>query len=95
MHNLMTASEENHNWCQELQRIFINHQATPHSLTGQSPADVVFSGLQYSTRLSVTCSKFQPYSKTGAKTDPERNQSIKQYAGRKYYDASSKVKESD
>ena len=64
MHNmvkvLQTSQKQHLSWLQELQRFLRSYRATPHAMTGRSPAEVVFNGRQYRTRLPAKHSKVQP-----------------------------------
>ena len=90
MHNtvkvLQTSQEQHLNWRQELQRFLQSYRATPHAMTGRSPAVVVFNGCQYRTRLPAKCSKVKPMYHQEIKTrDSARKQAKKNYADKKSY----------
>ena len=83
---LQTSQEQHLNWHQELQRFLRSYRATPHAMTGSSPAEVVLNGRQYHTRLPAKYSKVQPiYHQEIKNRDSARKQAMKDYADKKSY----------
>ena len=52
-----TAQEEKLNWRQELHKFVRAYRATPHPMTKQSPASLLFNGRKYKTRLPTPTNK--------------------------------------
>ena len=48
---VQSAKIENKKWQQEVYKFLRNYRATPHSSTGKSPAEVMFPGRTYRTKL--------------------------------------------
>ena len=48
---LQSAILENKNWKQEIYNFLRNYRATPHTSTDKSPADLMFPGRNYRTRI--------------------------------------------
>ena len=66
-------------------KILRSYRATPHAMTGRSPAEVVFNGRQYRTRLSAKHSKVQPiYHQEIKNRDSARKQAMKDYADKSH-----------
>ena len=55
---LQSSKIERKNWRQELYRFLRNYRATPHSSTGNSPAEIMFPGRSYRTRLPEVKGKY-------------------------------------
>ena len=83
---LQTSAQEHHNWRQELHRFLRAYRGTPHTLTGRSPAELLFNGRQYRTRLPAIRTKVSPkfHEEVTAKHEA-RKASMKKYADQKAY----------
>ena len=90
MHNLgkllQTSDQERCNWREELQRMLRAYRGTPHTVTGQSPASVLFNGRQYRTRLPAKRNEETPkyHDEIGVKQNA-RKLAMKKYADNKAY----------
>ena len=50
---MQSANLEGRNWQQDLNAFQRTYRATPHTSTGKSPAELMFNGRNYRTRLPV------------------------------------------
>ena len=100
MHNLkklmQTAATEHLNWRQELQRLLRAYRGTPHTVTGRSPAEVLFNGRQYRTRLPATRNAEEPKFHATIQLKQEAHRSaMKRHADNKAYVAESSLQIGD
>ena len=56
---VQTAAVEKKNWRHELYRFLRNYRATPHYSTNKSPAELMFPGRSYRTRLPEIKCKYK------------------------------------
>ena len=83
---LMTSKLQQANWRKELQTLLTAYRGTPHSTTGYSPAEVLFNGRQYRTRLPAMRSTEAPkFHGDIVKKDAARKEAMKTYADKKAY----------
>ena len=74
------------NWKQELQKFLRAYRSTPHSMTGMTPAELMFNGRLYKTRLPVTQRRRYLVKKREAcKNDAKSKQTKKSYADARVY----------
>ena len=48
---LRTSNVEHKNWQQELYKFLGNYRTTPHTTTGKSPAEIMFSNRAFETTI--------------------------------------------
>ena len=85
---LQTASSEGLNYKQEVFKYLRAYRATPHPSTDKSPANLMFNGRCYKTRLPAPVTKVLPiFYKTVRTRDAEKKRKNKIYAdGRRHAD---------
>ena len=80
---IRVAVLEKKNVKQEIHRFLLNYRATPHPSTGVSPAELIFQGRQYRTKLPEVLRTYND--DTIRRKDKEAKEKMKQYADRKRY----------
>ena len=90
MHNLkkllQTSAQEHLDWRPELQRLLRAYRGTPHSMTGKTPAELLFNGRQYRTRLPTQRTSADPiFHQEVCQQQDARKLKIKNYADKKAY----------
>ena len=81
-----TAQVEGMNWKQELQKFLRAYRSTPHSMTGMTPAELMFNGRLYKTRLPATQRRRYLVKKREAcKNDAKNKQTMTNYADARVY----------
>ena len=83
---VQSSKIENKNWQQEIYKFLRNYRATPHSSIGKSPAEVMFPGRTYRTKLPQMKPKYDDteiremdrISKAKSKWYADRNRNVKE-----------------
>ena len=83
---IRSSTEERLNWRQELQKYLRAYRATPHEMTKHSPANLLFNGRRYKTRLPApTSKKILLYDREVRTNDASSKETVKQDADSKSY----------
>ena len=91
-----TAQVEGQNWKQELQKFLRAYRSTPHSMTGLTPAELLFNGRIYKTRLPVPQKRTMLVKKAQAcMNDAKSKLVMKKNADSKAYVKMLNIKEGD
>ena len=81
---IQIARQEGKNWKQEMQKFLRAYRATPHSTTDCAPAELMFNGRRYKTRLPCPQKKIVfMKQKEVKKKDEERKEEMKKAADSK------------
>ena len=75
---VQSATLEKKNWKQEIYNFLRNYRATPHASTDKSPADLMFPGRNYRTRIPDI--KKNDHDEEMRKKDKEVKNKMKEYA---------------
>ena len=90
---IRVAVLEKKNVKQEIHKGLLNYRATPHPSTGVSPAELIFQGRQYRTKLPEFAKKYND--ENIRRKDKEAKDKMKGYADRKRYVKYSNLKVGD
>ena len=80
---MQTCELEHKNWRQQLHRMLRAYRATPHSSTGTPPADLMFNGRRYKTRLPGTGNDRMVQKRQVVENDKKAKERMKKYADKK------------
>ena len=89
-----TSSIERKCWKQELLKFLRNYRATPHTITGKRPAELLFQTRPYRVRLPELSTSYDTGSEVRER-DAEKKLQAKRYADQKSYVKASSLKVGD